>query len=96
MIISNPPYVKTDEIPHLQSEVLNEPVPALDGGADGLDFYRIIGDRWLPLLNNNGFAAFECGEEQAQSIIGMYSDYFKKTYAVKDYSGTERIVIGEK
>jgi release factor glutamine methyltransferase len=96
LIISNPPYIRTDEIPFLQSEVLNEPSMALDGGEDGLDFYRLIADKWLPLLNGGGTVAIECAEEQSEIIIGLFSPFCKNTYAVKDYSGIDRIVIGEK
>jgi release factor glutamine methyltransferase len=96
LIISNPPYIKTDEIPSLQTEVLNEPKMALDGGKDGLDFYRLISEKWLELINKNGFVAVECGEEQAKDIEKLFSKECKKTYSVKDYNGTERIVIGEK
>lgn len=95
-IVSNPPYIKTDEIPSLQKEVLFEPSMALDGGKDGLDFYYLIAEKWLPVLNKGGFVAVECGEEQADKIIGLFSSQCKMTRAVKDYSGTERIVIGEK
>lgn len=96
LIVSNPPYIKTDEIPSLQTEVLNEPKMALDGGKDGLDFYRLISEKWLELINKNGFVAVECGEEQAKNIEKLFSKECKKTYSVKDYNGTERIVIGEK
>ena len=96
LIISNPPYIRTDDISSLQTEVQKEPLMALDGGKDGFDFYRLISEKWLPALNENGIVAVECGEEQSDDIKKMFSSFCKKTYSVKDFNGTERIVIGEK
>ncbi len=95
-IISNPPYIRTDEIPFLQKEVLMEPKMALDGGEDGLVFYRLISEKWLPCLKEGGFIAVECGETQSGEIEKLFSKVCKKTRSVTDYSGTQRIVIGEK
>ena len=96
LIVSNPPYIKTDELPLLQREVHSEPSMALDGGEDGLDFYRIICDKWLPHLKEDGFVSVECGENQSKIIENLFSAVCKMTCSVRDYSGTERIVIGEK
>lgn len=95
LIVSNPPYINTDELTSLQKEVRFEPSMALDGGDDGLDFYRIISQKWLPCLKENGFVAVECGEKQSGEIEKLFSVFCKETYSVKDYNGTERIVIGE-
>ena len=54
LIVSNPPYLRTDELGGLSTEVMHEPVTALDGGTDGVDFYRIIASRWLPNVNKHG------------------------------------------
>lgn len=54
LIISNPPYIKSEELPSLQKEVGFEPKTALDGGKDGLMFYRAICDRWLPCCKKAG------------------------------------------
>jgi release factor glutamine methyltransferase len=96
IIVSNPPYVESSQIPSLQREVLAEPKTALDGGEDGLDFYRVIASRWLTALSEKGFAAVECGENQADEIKKMFKPVFNKTYAVTDFNGKKRIVIGEK
>ena len=69
---------------------------ALDGGEDGLDFYRIICEKWLSRLNENGYVAVECGENQSDRIEEMFGSVCKKTYSVEDYSSVKRIVIGEK
>ena len=97
IIVSNPPYIPMSDIYTLQREVQYEPVVALDGGNDGLDFYRAISERWIPALKCGGIVAVECGINQAQDI----ADMFRKSGCcnidiIKDYSGIERIVKGEK
>ena len=94
LILSNPPYINSDEIASLQSEVLKEPVMALDGGADGLDFYRVIGDKWLN--NCSGAVAVECGEGQADDIKKLFSLQCSVVSSVADFNGIERAVIGRK
>lgn len=74
MIVSNPPYVPAGEIDSLQSEVLCEPRTALDGGADGLDFYRAIKELWLPCVRTGGCLWFECGDGQGEAIALLFSD----------------------
>ncbi len=95
IIVSNPPYIQTAEIQTLQSEVLNEPVTALDGGEDGLIFYRRISVEWLKYLSKGSSLALECGEEQADSIKGLLSG-FEKLRSTNDLYGVERFVIAEK
>ncbi len=92
LILSNPPYIETDEIPTLQSEVLVEPSMALDGGKDGLDFYRAIADLWLKKCECS--IAVECGEGQADCIKNLFSAVCAVTYTALDFNGTERVVIG--
>ena len=96
VILSNPPYIISDEIKDLQKEVQLEPRLALDGGKDGYDFYRVLSEKWLPFINKDGFIAVECGEEQARNIASMFALNSKETEIVKDFSGTERVVIGIK
>ena len=96
VILSNPPYIKSEEIPALQKEVQLEPKMALDGGEDGYIFYRCLADKWLPYINEGGFMAVECGEEQAEEISGMFAPYCRKTEILEDFSGIQRIVIGLK
>ncbi len=78
ILISNPPYIDSCEIPKLQKEVQFEPVTALDGGNDGLDFYRCIADRWSSKVKFNGYIALECGEQQSLSIIEIFADEYKE------------------
>ena len=88
-ILSNPPYIASREIDGLQPEVLLEPKAALDGGDDGLMFYRAIAEKW-----HCHTVAVECGETQSDSVEEIFSSVFAKTYSVKDFNNIKRIVIG--
>ena len=94
LILSNPPYIESADIAGLQSEVLLEPSMALDGGEDGLDFYRAINEKWLG--HCNGAVAVECGEGQSDDIRKIFSTQCAETYSVTDFNGIERVVIGRK
>ena len=94
LILSNPPYIISSEVSSLQSEVLKEPVMALDGGVDGFDFYKTIADKWLKECE--GAIAVECGEDQADEIKKMFSLYCSDISSVNDFNGIERAVIGRK
>lgn len=96
VIVSNPPYIKTEEIASLQKEVQREPSLALDGGKDGFDFYRVLANDWLPYVNEGGFIAVECGEEQAEDITAMFLENCIGTEIINDFSGIQRIVAGKK
>ncbi len=96
VIISNPPYIKSSEIPFLQSEVLTEPKMALDGGEDGLDFYRLLAEKWTDYLTEDGIFAFECGEEQAEEIKIILEKKNFDVHFVKDYNNIDRFVIGKR
>lgn len=96
LIVSNPPYIMSDEIEFLQKEVQFEPRMALDGGKDGYDFYRFICKEWQILLKDDGIMAFECGENQAQTISHMFDHHFFDTEIKTDFNGVERFVIGRK
>ena len=94
MIISNPPYIKTGDINNLQAEVRDwEPLKALDGGVDGLDYYRIIIPDAIQYLKNNGTVMFEHGDGQSDHIAMILNEAgFKEIEMIKDYSGKERII----
>ncbi len=95
IIVSNPPYIKTTEIINLQPEISRwEPYQALDGGEDGLEYYRKILKQAKNYLKPHGFIIFEMGEGQIEQIVKIAEE---KNYGInsirKDYSGIERVVI---
>lgn len=92
ILLSNPPYINSDEIKTLQKEVLQEPLTALDGGADGLDFYRCIADRCFNKVDKNGLVAFECGENQSEDIIKIFDGKFSEKEVLFDFNNIDRIV----
>ena len=96
LIVSNPPYIASDEIIELDSSVRDyEPIWALDGGKDGLRFYKGILKYWKSLLRPGGFILFEVGEDQAQTVKDMVlAAGFAAADTWKDSQGIERVVIG--
>lgn len=92
VIISNPPYINSNDIQLLDKEVKDfEPVIALDGGVDGLDFYRSIAKEAANHLEDNGIIFFECGINQAEHIVEMLAD-FSSVEIIKDINGINRII----
>ena len=73
-----------------------EPESALDGGVDGLDFYRAIAESWLPGLKSGGFFMLESGEDQPEKIIDMINGTWFDAYGIKDFYGVERFVAGRR
>ena len=96
LILSNPPYIRSLEIASLQSEVRNEPSMALDGGEDGLIFYREIANGWIDRLGTGGAIAVECAEDQTEDIIRMFSEKTQYAEAFNDLSGLPRTVTAIK
>ncbi len=96
VIVSNPPYIKTDVIDTLMPEVReHEPVMALDGGADGLIFYRRIAENAVNYLSGGGMLFFEIGCEQATDVcMIMETAGFREIAVVKDFAGLDRVVYG--
>ena len=96
VIVSNPPYIPSAEIETLDGSVRNyEPIWALDGGEDGLKFYRGIIKHWKTVLRPGGLIFFEVGEGQSPAVQDMLlSAGFSETTTRKDSGGTERVVIG--
>ncbi len=93
VIISNPPYIMKSDLDGLQNEVKDfEPILALDGGSDGLDFYRIIAKNANKYLTKNGVLLLECGINQAEDISKMLSKNFSSVEVIKDYENIDRIV----
>lgn len=95
-ILCNPPYIPTREIEGLDDSVrLYEPFSALDGGEDGLDFYRAIIPKWKDALSEGGLMAFECGAGQAPDVAEMLRrNGFEAVRAFKDTLGIERVAAG--
>ena len=92
VIVSNPPYIKKDDITSLQSEVKNyEPITALDGGKDGFDFYRIIAEKAKDYLTQGGALFLEVGIGQAEQVKAMLSKNYK-VEIIKDIYQVDRII----
>ncbi len=95
ILLSNPPYIKRALLPELQIEVQAEPNMALDGGEDGLDFYRAIADEWISCIKPDGMLAVEIGEEQGSEVSAVFSKYFADVSVIKDFYGNDRIVTAK-
>jgi release factor glutamine methyltransferase len=92
VIISNPPYIKSQDILTLQKEVKDfEPIMALDGGESGYDFYNIIAENAPKYLNEGGVLLLECGVGQAQDIAKTLTA-FSSVEIIKDYENIDRII----
>lgn len=97
IIVSNPPYIKSGDISNLQKEVQFEPLMALDGGDDGLDFYRQIPKLWYSYLKKNGKIFFEISEEQGKDVSEILTSLgYKDVNVIKDMYGNDRIVSAVK
>lgn len=98
VIVSNPPYIKTSELKTLSKEVLNEPILALDGGEDGLAFYKKIIEQAHKFLNKDGYLCLEIGEDQQDEITFLLeknSNYVEiKKY--NDLAGNNRVITCKK
>lgn len=95
IIVSNPPYIESDVIDTLQVEVKDyEPHLALDGGKDGLIFYRRIADIAPKMLNVGGILAFEIGYNQGSKVLEIMKKSFYNIQIIKDLCGNDRVVIG--
>ena len=96
-IISNPPYVRRGDLPGLDPEVRKEPLQALDGGIDGLDFYRRLTKEVPRHLSAAGLLAMEIGAEQGEAVKALCYDAGLKAAAVKkDLAGLDRMVLAAK
>ena len=97
LVISNPPYIPTKEIDRLMSEVrFYDPLRALDGGSDGLDFYRKLVTESREYLQPGGWLMVEIGCEQGTAVSHMmHSTDYQNIYTVKDLAGLCRVVAGQ-
>ena len=92
IMVSNPPYIKSDEILTLQSEVLKEPITALEAGEDGLEFYRAIKANWLSSLKKDGVILLECGDGQSTDVISCFDVAAKSSSVYYDFNNIDRVV----
>lgn len=97
MIVSNPPYIESEEIPKLMEEVrCFEPTLALDGGKDGLDFYRRVIPESRKYLVSQGYLCFEIGYNQGDAVVTLMKEAgFESCRLIKDLAGLDRVVIGQ-
>ncbi len=97
IIVSNPPYIKTDIIQTLDKQVQNEPHIALDGGEDGLNFYKILINEAYKYLKKDGKIFLEIGYDQKQEVesLAKQSKQYKKIETIKDLSQNDRVIILE-
>ena len=98
IIVSNPPYIESKVIKSLSKEVQNEPKLALDGGEDGLKFYRSILENAKDYLRKNGAIFLEIGYDQKEKIEEILKSYkiYKETKCIKDFGGNNRVIIIKK
>ena len=97
LIVSNPPYIKTDEMKTLSKEVCFEPEMALDGDKDGLKFYREITHLWKDKIKNGGYLVYEIGYTQAKDVCQiLIENGFEDVNVVCDICENPRVVYGKK
>ena len=99
LIVSNPPYIRTDEIQHLMTDVRNfEPLMALDGGSDGLDFYRRLVSEADNHLRPGGILALEIGHDQKKAVKALFDESrgldFLESH--QDLGGRDRVIVGQR
>ncbi|NMA24954.1 MAG: peptide chain release factor N(5)-glutamine methyltransferase [Clostridiales bacterium] len=96
IIVCNPPYIPTGDLKELDRSVREfEPLVALDGGPDGLRFFRSISSEWKSVLKDKGLLAFECGAGQAEQVRAiMEQNGFKDFRTYKDSLNIDRVIIG--
>ncbi len=93
IIVSNPPYIETNVINNLEIQVQKEPKIALDGGRDGLDFYRRLLIDSKKRLKDFGAICMEIGYNQGKVVTELFSEEYKNVYCKKDLAGNDRVVV---
>ena len=97
IVVSNPPYIETDVIKELDTNVRDyEPINALDGGVDGLVFYRRITDIAPQMLRDGGMLAYEIGYNQGETVGEIVRNIFGNAQVIKDLCGNDRVIIARK
>lgn len=97
IIVSNPPYIKTKEIEALSKQVQNEPILALNGGIDGLDFYKKIVEEAYKYITESGYLCLEIGYDQKEDVIELINknNNYKYEKCIKDLSNNNRCIIAQ-
>ena len=95
LVVSNPPYIKSEVIPTLAQEVQKEPKLALDGGKSGLEIYSKLLEQASDILNDNGFLMLEIGFDQKEALTKIITNYpkFELMDTVQDLGGNDRVMI---
>lgn len=98
VIVSNPPYIKKEVIKTLDKQVQCEPILALDGGENGLDFYKKIIEQAPDYLTENGKIFLEIGYDQKQEVVGIIekTKQYKMVECKKDLAGNDRMIMAKK
>ena len=99
VIVCNPPYIPTKEIDKLAVEVrMHEPIKALDGGEDGLDFYRILADEASSHIKSGGILVLEIGHDQAKAVSELLEKAatYRSIDSFKDLAGLDRVIVAER
>ena len=97
IVISNPPYIKSEDVLSLEKDVKDfEPRLALDGGDDGLMFYKKISKNAYDILKYNGIIIYEIGYDQAQDVCDILKENYTNIKVIKDFAGLDRIVTAKK
>lgn len=97
IIVSNPPYIESEEIEKLEKQVQNEPRLSLDGGKDGLEFYKILASEAHKYLKENGYLCMEIGYNQKGQVIQLLKENknYKEIYSKKDFGQNDRIIVAK-
>ena len=97
IIVSNPPYIKESVIDELDKQVKKEPMIALNGGKDGLDFYKQIVDEGYEYLRFDGYLCLEIGFDQKEAVMDLIKKHgmYKGSYSKKDLYNNDRIVVAK-
>lgn len=96
LIVSNPPYIRRGEIDSLAPDVTCQPRIALDGGEDGLDFYRLIALEAPVRLTEGGMLFLEIGFDQREEVTALLDKDFTDIECIKDYGGNDRVIVARK